>query len=775
MYNKIKYIVLLYFSITALGISQNCNLKIKGQVLDEGSQSPLSFVNVVIQELGIGATTDDEGRFELKNICDGDYHLIISHIGCESEEVHVHLHEDYELVIELEHGPIHIEDIEISGQNNSSSKESSVSISKRLIEDNSNKNLSSLLETQSGVYSIKNGNGIAKPVVHGLYGNRLVILNNGIAQSGQQWGNDHSPEIDPLVANRITVIKGTSTVEYATGNMGSIVLIQSRPIKKEPHLHGRVNYAYETNGRGNNFNVQLQKHNPELSWRLTGTLKKYGDRQTPDYFLNNTGVTEQNAALQVEKPWTEQFSTQLYFSSFNSSLGILRGSHIGNLTDLESALSRDVPFFTEENFSYDIDAPRQRVSHHLFKADSKYFFSDNEFIQFIVATQINDRKEFDVRRSGRSDIPALSLTQWSHTIDIKYQMELDQNSTFKFGHQSTLTDNTNNPETGILPLIPDYFSYQSGAYFILTKRLSKVNFSFGSRYDHTGQNVALIGNSIPREIIRYDNRFNNFNASFGSEFIISKNQALKTNIGLSQRNPAINELYSSGLHQGVSGIEEGNILLESESAIKLALEYSLQPNSKFSFESQIYAQRFKDYIYLQPTGENRLTIRGAFPVFEYKQTDALIYGLDLSTQYSITNSIFAQLRYNFLRGNDLEEDLPLLFMPPNNLYANFIFRSNNPIQSLQSKFEDFEIEWSHRYVFRQNHLEDSQDFTPAPDAYYLMGIKLSANFILPKYKLRFFAKIDNALNSNYRDYLNRQRYFADDLGWSVTAGFNFEF
>ena len=57
---------------------------------------------------------------------------------------------------------------------------------------------------------LRNGSGISKPVIHGLFGNRVTILNNGITQSGQQWGNDHAPEIDPFVADHLSCLLYTS-------------------------------------------------------------------------------------------------------------------------------------------------------------------------------------------------------------------------------------------------------------------------------------------------------------------------------------------------------------------------------------------------------------------------------------------------------------------------------------------------------------------------------------------------------------------------------------
>lgn len=68
------------------------------------------------------------------------------------------------------------------------------------INQSGNKNLAGIVVNISGISVIKNGSGISKPVIHGLYGNRISVLNNGIVQTGQQWGVDHAPEIDPFLS-----------------------------------------------------------------------------------------------------------------------------------------------------------------------------------------------------------------------------------------------------------------------------------------------------------------------------------------------------------------------------------------------------------------------------------------------------------------------------------------------------------------------------------------------------------------------------------------------
>ena len=148
---------------------------------------------------------------------------------------------------------------------------------------------------------MRNGSGISKPVVHGLFGNRVAILNNGIAQSGQQWGSDHAPEIDPFVADHLSVVKGASALAYGGNSLGSVVLVETDNIQEDPHLHGEVNYTLQSNGWGHTLNSTIEKNGSWAAWRITGTLKRQGDNRTSNYFLTNTGKKENNLALQIEK------------------------------------------------------------------------------------------------------------------------------------------------------------------------------------------------------------------------------------------------------------------------------------------------------------------------------------------------------------------------------------------------------------------------------------------------------------------------------------------
>lgn len=83
--------------------------------------------------------------------------------------------------------------------------------------------LGALLEQVSGVSSISTGTTIAKPVIQGMYGNRILIINNGTRQTGQQWGADHAPEVDMNGSNSIQVVKGSDAVRYGSEALGGLL------------------------------------------------------------------------------------------------------------------------------------------------------------------------------------------------------------------------------------------------------------------------------------------------------------------------------------------------------------------------------------------------------------------------------------------------------------------------------------------------------------------------------------------------------------------------
>jgi iron complex outermembrane receptor protein len=741
------------------GLSQSCDLLLSGIVIDKVSKTPIEFAEVIISESRKGCLTDSNGHFSIESVCPGSIHVRVSHIAYEPFEYFLSIEYDTVMFLNLIKRAQFLDEIHIHGNRQGNTSQIYSSLDEDLIKMEGNQNLADLLGQVEGVRVLRTGNGISKPIIHGLSGNRIGIVNNGVLQAGQQWGGDHAPEIDPFAAAHIAVVQGAGSLEYGGNTLGSIVVISPGQIRDDPHLHGTINYGLITNGWGHVANTKLSK---AMTWgrlRLTATLKRFGDQRSRNYFLTNTGQRENNVAIQWQKSISKKWNTEFYYSFFNTTIGILRGSHIGNLTDLQEAIGRDIPFFTQSNFSYDIEAPSQRVNHHLAQIEFRYTLSDQQQFKLKYSGQLNLRKEFDVRRGGRTDRPALSMEQYQHTIDFSHQYASDQVDLIKSGIQFSGILNTNNPETGVRPLIPDYQTFHMGSYIILNDHVGKVTYELGGRYDFRQHDVRTITKTLPAAIERFKHVFHQVSLMSGLQWVISNTWNSKLNVSYFVRNPEINELYSSGLHQGVSGIEEGSRDLIAEQALKIILSQHINIHDHINLSTTIYYQNINNYIYLQPQEEFRLTVRGAFPVFLYQQTNAAIKGMDLSANIQFSDRLAGNLVYNLIRGKDKENDIPLFQIPADQIRSILTYKiSDQPI------FKETFLALEGNYVARQNRIGDGQDFLPPPDDFFLLALELKTKLIGKKNDLQISIKGENLLNAAYRDYLDRNRYFADGVG-----------
>src|SRR5690606_32311480 len=148
------------------------------------------------------------------------------------------------------------------------------------------------------------------------------------------------------------------------------------------------NSVYFTNNRQFVISAlyeQQLKSKPEFTYRLQGTFKKWGNAKTPGYRLNNTGGDEKNFSI-AGVYRKNRFISELYYSYFDTRIGLFEGSHIGNLTDLQNAIAseRPDPSFTNEN-TYKVDRPYQDVHHHLLKSRSVFQTSENHRFTLLIA------------------------------------------------------------------------------------------------------------------------------------------------------------------------------------------------------------------------------------------------------------------------------------------------------------------------------------------------------------------------------------------------------
>ncbi len=761
MFKKIVFLALLLSRFVLE--SQNCNLLLEGIVRDEDNSDNLGFAVVKLLPAGTIVQCNELGYFTINNLCEGNYQLLIQHVGCRDTLFELALSKSRKVTFRLPHSHNELQTIDILSKHEELKfTQSTQVLDAKNMDKSRGLSLADQLKQLNGVSTFNTGPSISKPMINGMQGYRILILNNGVRLEGQQWGSDHAPELDPFIANRISLVRGAASVRYGSDAIGGIVLVEPGELPDTASVTGELNTSMYSNGRGVASSLQLQGYFDRiknLSWRIQGSLKRSGSLKTPDYYLKNTALKEANFSYALEYH-LKQAGFRIYYSQFNSSIGIFSDAHVGNLTDLQAAFSRQKPLDSLAAFSYAIERPFQNIEHELLKLSSDIHTGQRSRIYLNYALQFNIREEFDKHRPKNDSLAALNLPEAEYRLstqlgELIWEHDYIRTMRGKFGVQGMLQQNRYFQRF----FIPNYNAYSWGIFGIERWMLPHFEFEAGIRYDYKHLQSFYYEGSVLQEPIRTFDY-----TSFNLGGIYKPNSRLRINLNLSSgwRAPSVNELYSNGLHHGIGAIERGdnNLLTEKSLSAISTLNYT---RNKLHVELSAYTYNFRNFIYYQPTGKSELTIRGAFPVFNYKQNNANISGADLTIRYAVFRMLDIKLNAMLVRGKNTDLKNHLLYIPADRIQLFLSFKAKD-----RKKIKDIYIEPNIFYVAKQIRVQPGVDYAEAPDAYSLIGLNAGSTFLVSKQLLIFNFSITNGANTVYRDYLDRFRYYNDALGVNYT-------
>lgn len=803
MRNLLITLTLLLWFESGSYAQEKCSLTLSGKVTDE-SGTVLAGATLLIKELQQGTVSDATGSFHFNGLCKKNYTLEIQFLGYQSIITTVNSEKAAFLTFSMTQEQRVLNEIEVKDKLESvTSVQNYSALSGHRLEEIQGKSLGESMKEMTGVNSIQTGPAIFKPVIHGVHSQRILILNNGIRQEGQSWGAEHAPEIDPLMASSIVVIKDAAAIKYGTDALGGVVIVNPAELPTEAGLGGQFHLIGSSNGRSGVFSGLLEggsKRLKGIGWRVQGTGKKSGDFRAANYNLTNTGFEELNFSASTGYHAADR-GIEIFYSHFNTTIGILRGSVVGSTDDLALAFEREPPQYTE-NFSYSIKQPRQKVSHDLIKVNGHLEKGKNLY-HFQYGLQRNKRQEFDLRKGSLKEVPALGYLLYTHTVDLEWERQKNERTSRCLGFNGLLQDNTKIDGTQTLPFIPNFTNYSSGLYWVEKAKKNKWDLEAGFRYDFRFSDI--IGFDFRNQLYRSTLNFHNFSATLGSAVAINDKSSVTASLGSAWRPPNVAELYSLGTHQSAAAIEFGLLLDEvtnevkplssanfkTEQALKWVTGYRYN-YKRLNFELSGYLNYISNYIYLRPRGVTQ-NIRGIFPYFRYTQTDASFLGIDFSGNYQLVRSLNFNTKISLLRANDETNNDFLIFIPSNRYEISIRHE-----KAKWGKVANFFAEAKLKYIAHQNRAprvvtveeineanlngedlfaSDSKnfDFVSAPEAYLLIGISTGFSLLMKSAKLNFRISTDNLLNTSYREYTNRMRYYADDLGRNFTIAVNFSF
>jgi iron complex outermembrane receptor protein len=756
-----KLILLVFFIFLGLSnriFSQSCELALVGVVTDAQTGDLLAGASLKLAGAKQQTVADLDGHFHFENLCNKQYTLEVSFVGYQVYSQKVTLNKNTELKISLSRDASALSEVVVTEKKVVEAPvQAKAVLSGRDLELTKGASLGEALKKIPGLSSIQTGPSISKPAIHGMHSNRVLIYNAGVRQEGQQWGAEHAPEIDPLIADQIVVLKGASAVAYGSDAIAGVILVEPQELQYGKGFNGEANLIGGSNNGQALFNARVENSsikNSNWSWRAYLTSQIAGNAKTPNYYLANTGYQQLNGAVMFGYK-KEKFGAEVYASSFNSKLGVFRGAQIGSTTDLQNAIDGIRPL-PEADFGYSIGRPYQQVSHSILKLKSFLEVKSLGTLEFQYSFQQNNREEYDQIRASSVKDYQLRFELSTHNLDVHLDHQIGKKISGKIGTNSIFQQNFYDGRF----LVPFFNSFASGIYALEKYRSNKFEIEAGLRFDYKNMVARLRENpnvSTSPEI-RPAFNFNQFSASLGANYQIGNAVLANFTFSKGWRPPSINELFSFGTHQGSGTFEIGDRNLTEESAFNFSTGLKKE-QGKFTFDVNAYLNLIDNYIYLKPSNELILTSRGAYPTFKYVQVNAKFAGIDFSSGLQVSNRLQLLGKYSTVRAYDRNTNVHLEFIPADKFGLDAIFN----LESI-GKFKKSTLDFGVSHTTRQNRVLQTQDYAATPSAYTLLSMDLSTKVNLFKKSVGFSLTVQNLTNEVYRDYLNRFRYFADEQG-----------
>ena len=770
---SILFIFFLHLASLTAFAQNKCDCVLRGTISSSETKQKIGNATIYLKGTKFGTKSDEKGFYQLNNICPGTYQLVCELSTFDKFEMSVTLKEENLQNIDLHEHEEHLQEVVVSGKKSEASSQLTGRLSDEERSQKDGLSLGEMIKGISGVQSLQTGSTISKPVIHGMHSSRVIILNQGIRQEGQQWGSEHAPEIDPFVSKNIQIIKGPAGLRYGGDAIGGIVLMEPNALADTAGIKGELQNIYFTNGRQWVLSGSLEggiNNFKGWGWRIQGTIKDGGNIQSANYYLANTGVKEENFSAQFgykSKLW----GSELYYSRFHNIIGIYLGSHIGNVGDLEAAIANSVPanIYTPTQFIRNIERPNQDVFHDLLKIKNFYKLENGSAIRGTFAYQFDERLELDVLRAGKNVnnlrfeldtfTGELLLDETNHSKTWKGQFGLT------FLHQGNITSGkaVRNP-TISNSLLPNYFQTNLGVFGIERLAKEKYELEVGLRFDAKNLEThrTLISYSGQSRSDQYN--FNGLSGSIGAKYHWTDQLENHFIIARAFRAPSANELFSYGVHHGAGAFEIGDPYLKGETATNLSLNTIFNKN-KLEVELGLFYNYIQNFIYLRPMVENGepyyiQTVRGVFPGFEYQQINATFQGIDGKLTYQLDKHWSLTHKTSITRAYDVKNKEYLVNIPPDRFEYQIRYQFSQSQQYISAGITG---------VSRQTRVEPGSDYVEPPKGYQLVEI----NWGLKVRKFDFGIRISNALNAAYRDYLNRFRYFTDDQGRNVSLRVNY--
>jgi iron complex outermembrane receptor protein len=773
---------------------------ITGTVTDKASGQTIIGATVSIPDLKTGSITDVNGHYTLNNLPKGIYLVQVSYIGYATYSQKVDFAATTQLNVQLQASSIETGEVIITGVSKATEIKRDpvpmVAVSKTYIDQHSaSGNVIDEIANLPGISAVTTGPNISKPYIHGLGYNRVVTLQDGIRQEGQQWGDEHGIEVDQNSIDRVEIIKGPASLTYGSDAIGGVInLITSSPVPDGKTL-GSFTGIYGTNNGLMNGSFKLQGNNNGLVWGTVISDKEAKDYQNKhDGRVYATGFQEEDARAMIglNKPWG---STYLNASVFDDLQDIPDGSR-DPLTRQFTQQITDADFFRpivpqSALNSYDIPVLHQHVQLYRIYSNSNFKVGEGENLIVNLGYQLSHRREFTHPQDPT--IPGLNLELTTYTYDVKYAFDFGKGYETTFGINGMYQSNVLGANSTDFP-IPEYHQFDIGPFFAIKKSFGKLDLSGGARFDsrsftgkaayidtakaffpslYTGNNPTGTPN-VTQQFGALSKSFSGASYSFGGTYNFSDQFLMKANIARGFRAPSIAELSANGPDPGSQIYHVGNSSFKPEFGVQEDIGAFLSL-ANVSASAEVFRNNLQNYIFQEQildAGGNAVRVNadgspnanGQYSKFTYVQTQARIQGAEFSLDIHpypwlhFENSATLTYGTNLGTGGKVPDSLKYLpFIPPLHIHSELRATFAKGFGTFKNVYAFVGVD----HFDAQNHFFSAYGTETFTAGYNLLSAGIGGNVVnaAGKKVLEIFIEGTNLGDVNYQSNMSRLKYF----------------
>jgi iron complex outermembrane recepter protein len=779
---KIFLFTFLLISLTAKSNLSTDFLKgsFAGVITDASTGKPLSGVSIFISDARLGTTTNTNGEFFISNVSEGLHLIEFSHVGYNTHAEQILIKGNTKKDISLSEAVVENNAVIVTGVSRASQLKKvpfSVAVMrKEELQQTTSTNIIDAITRKAGVSSIATGPAISKPVIRGLGYNRVLTMNDGVRQEGQQWGDEHGIEIDEASVSKIEILKGPASLVYGSDAMGGVInIITNLPVSMNT-IKANVGSNYQTNNRLRSLYGNVAGNINGFNWNVYGTTKAAADYKNKyDGSVFNSKFNEQNVGGYAGYNGNWGFS-HLLISSFHLKAGLIEGNRdlLGNFIKTLPNGNEVVP--TNEDFkSTTPQIPYQNIRHFKIATDNNFKIGNNN-LTLNIAYQQNRREEFGDPASPTQQ--GLFFDLETKTIATQFHFKEKNGWKPSIGVGGMNQKNTNR---GLEQLIPNYILHDAGIFIFTEKDIDKLTISGGARFDNRNIKVKnLLDENGNVKGNGFDKQFSNFSGSLGMAYEVNKHVNLKLNIARAFRAPSIPELASNGAHEGTIRYEYGSDNLKSEVSTQLDASIELN-NQHVSFNLAGYVNNFNNFIFYRKLaafagGDSTIAVGGNFlTAFKFDQRKASLAGVEatLDIHPHPIDWLHFQNTFSFVAGTlkeQIEGTKNLPFIPAPKLLTEL----RGDFKKVGEIFSNSYVKLEMDNTFRQTRAFTAFDTETATPAYTLLNIGFGTDVTGRKGKTLFVINFtaNNIADVAYQNHLSRLKYAAENIATGRNGVFN---